>query len=197
MTPASTAYLIREYACRGAVLFSNSKTLFSGYFNPSVEQHASMYFGPSLVSFLVSRRIPFPLAGLDDATAYVIEFNTEGMRAVPLDAFIASRVSVKVYYYTEACMPASEVMSLAAAFAFDELDKRYGLGDSASYCFKMVAHCYARAGVPIATETLLGKDVVLSQSFTQDARWLRVYDSLTGLSLLPWRGDYLEWRLDG
>lgn len=197
MALLSAAYIIREYACRGAVIFSNSKTLLSSYFNPSEEKHASLYFGRGLVSFLANRGIQYPVAGLDDSQQYVLEFNTNGMRAVSLDEFLQSKVSVKVYYYTESCEPAVSVMDFATEFAFDELRKRYGFGHSASYCFKMVAHCYARAGVTVAPETLLWKDVILSQSFTRDVHWMCVYDSQTGASLLPWTGDYLEWRANG
>ncbi|AAC55190.1 MC062R [Molluscum contagiosum virus subtype 1] len=188
--------VLREHCARGAVLFSTTRYVLSNYFNPSEEKHAAIYFGRELPEFLLRERVLFPCPdGLRDDEHYVLEFNTQGMRAVPLRDFLHARHSLKVYYYTDAAVPDTETMARAAGFAFDDMEKDYGFGPDMSYCFKTVARCYARVGVRVRALSLLGRGVVLSQSFTRDPRWLCVYDSERGTTMLPWSGNFLEWKL--
>ncbi|QGN68058.1 Nlpc/p60 superfamily protein [Equine molluscum contagiosum-like virus] len=193
--PARGVAVVREHACRGAVLFSNAHGP-TAYFNPSAEKHAALYFGRGLASHLLQQRVRAPQPLADDAR-YVVEFNTGGMRVVELEAYLRAKDSVKLYYYVEAGAPDVGTMARAAGFAFEDIDKAYGFGPRASYCFKTVARCYQRAGVRVRPERLLGRDVVLSQCFTRDPHWVCVYDSASGACLLPWHRDYLKWRVDG
>ncbi|UZV26672.1 Nlpc/p60 superfamily protein, partial [Monkeypox virus] len=45
------------------------------------------------------------------------------------------------------------------------------------YCFKLVAECYKNAGIDTSSKRILGKDIFLSQNFTDDNRWIKIYDS--------------------
>ncbi|WKW64864.1 Nlpc/p60 superfamily protein, partial [Monkeypox virus] len=57
------------------------------------------------------------------------------------------------------------------------------------YCFKLVAECYKNAGIDTSSKRILGKDIFLSQNFTDDNRWIKIYDSN---NLTFWQIDYLK-----
>ncbi|RFC01515.1 hypothetical protein DDJ49_30495, partial [Klebsiella pneumoniae] len=91
--------VLREHCARGAVLFSTTRYVLSNYFNPPEETHAAIHCGRELPEFLLRESVLFPApAGLRDDEHYVLEFNTQGMRAVPLRDFLHARHSLKVYY---------------------------------------------------------------------------------------------------
>ncbi|ATI21000.1 NLPc/P60 superfamily protein [Western grey kangaroopox virus] len=193
---ARVGEVIRNYVARGAVIFSNSYGSLTDYFNPSEEKHSALFFGSGLVDYLLARRIVYPLAGLTNEDCYIVEFNVSGMRAVPLEEFLGTKSSVRVYYYMRSVFPALDVMEEAIAFAFSDADKDYGFGSTKSYCFKTVSNCYAQVGVRVEPVNLLGREIVLSQSFTGDERWQKVMDSDTGeVVLLAGYGYYLKWRI--
>ncbi|AVD69220.1 ORF101 [Saltwater crocodilepox virus] len=165
----------------GAVLFTTCDYSLRNYLNPSRDKHAGIYLGAGVLDLIAREREAYPVAGLDNETAYVAEFDTAGFRLLGLCDFLADKTRVKVYHYVD---PA--VMARAARHVFDAAGKRYGFSARNSYCFKFIADCYLREGVETAR---VHPPFILSQNFTDDERWTRVFDSATPgvdfLALLP------------
>ncbi|AKJ93713.1 nlpc/p60 superfamily protein [Raccoonpox virus] len=146
---------IKQYAPRGSIIFINYNMSLTSHFNPSIEKHVGIYYGMVL------------------SEHFVVESTyRKGVRLVTLDTFFEGYLSTKVYMLENI-----QVMKTAADTSLSLLGIPYGFGDDRMYCFKLVAGAYKNAGIEISSKRLLGKDIFLSQNFTDDDRWIKIYDS--------------------
>ncbi|CCD83233.1 conserved hypothetical pox protein required for murine virulence [Squirrelpox virus] len=185
MDAATSASVIACYAPRGAVIFTNTPFSLTSHLNPSEDKHAAIYIGFGSVSRMLSVTGLASAAVCDEQPSVVESTVLTGVHVLSLESLLRDTTSVRVYVldgdHGHLAAPAADVMAEAADAAFDMVGTPYGFGVNSMYCFKMVAACYARAGVDVLTERILGRDVVLSQSFKRDPRWRKMYDSETGL----------------
>ncbi|ADZ24093.1 hypothetical protein CPXV_AUS1999_867_089 [Cowpox virus] len=158
---------IKTYAPRGSIIFINYTMSLTSHLNPSIEKHVGIYYGTLLSEHLV-----------------VESTYRKGVRIVPLDSFFEGYLSAKVYMLENI-----QVMKIAADTSLTLLGIPYGFGHDRMYCFKLVAECYKNAGVDTSSKRILGKDIFLSQNFTDDNRWIKIYDSN---NLTFWQIDYLK-----
>ncbi|ARE67661.1 SWPV1-137 [Shearwaterpox virus] len=180
-----------DFIAPGALILSASHNSIMNLFNPSEEKHSSLYMGSGIIDFIFNNNIDFPVKGLNNFTRYIIEFNTSGMSVIPVDKFMLDREYVKLYYYTEGLFPNYDIMRNALIYAFTNVSKEYGFGKNKTYCFKMIADCYYHLGIEVKPYKILGKYIYLSQSFSEDNRWFKVVDTLTGENLITGNCYYL------
>ncbi|QRI42865.1 hypothetical protein [Mudlarkpox virus] len=180
-----------DFVAPGALILSASYNSIMNLLNPSEEKHSSLYMGSGIIDFILNNNIDFPVKGLNNFIRYVIEFNTSGMAIIPVDKFMLDRKYVKLYYYTEGLFPNYDIMKKALIYAFTNVNKEYGFGKSKTYCFKMIADCYYHLGIEVKSYKILGKYLYLSQSFSEDNRWFKVVDTLTGENLITRNCYYL------
>ncbi|QRY18943.1 ORF-73 [Teiidae poxvirus 1] len=173
-----------DYVAPGALILSTSSYSIINFFNPSEEKHSSLYFGSGLVDFIRNNQIDIPITQLNNFTKYIIEFNTSGMRIIPLGTFISGRKYVKIYYFMEGIFPNYKIMKDALSKTFVNISKEYGFSKNKTYCFKMIADCYYDVGITVRPFKILGKYIYLSQSFSEDYRWYKVVDTTTGVDLI-------------
>ncbi|AST09275.1 virulence factor [Murmansk poxvirus] len=148
-------FFIKTYAPKGAVIFINYVFSLTGHFNPSIDKHAAIYYGIFCSEHLV-----------------IESTYNKVVRLIKLDDLLQGYLSVKVYILREI-----DIMKTAADKALSLLGIPYGFGTNRMYCFKLVADSYKRAGINVQSKRLLGKDIFLSQCFTEDSRWIKIYDS--------------------
>ncbi|ASK51261.1 NLPc/P60 superfamily protein [Eptesipox virus] len=166
MDPAT---FLKYYAPKGSIIFINYIFSLTEIFNPSEIKHAAIYYGNNhnTINILNNNND-------DDYVAVEATFKN-GVRCVPLSELLSEAVNVKVYSLKGNL--STERMTFAAEYAFKYLGIPYGFGSKSLYCFKLVADCYNAVHVNIPTYNILGKHIVLSQSFTKNNDWKKIYDS--------------------
>ncbi|ANS71145.1 nlpc/p60 superfamily protein [Pteropox virus] len=174
MTTASYEF-IKAYVPRGAIIFVNSWHSLTEQFNPSNDKHAAIYFGDKLCTHLLKTRC-VSYDNICDSTLYAIESTAvKGAHIIPLKTLI-TKSDIKIYILDNFDSP-YKIMEQAADNALELVGAPYGFNSNNLYCFKMVANCFEAAGVDVSTYRLLGKDIYLSQSFTNDPKWKKIYSS--------------------
>ncbi|AEN03652.1 NlpC/P60 superfamily protein [Yokapox virus] len=148
-------YFIKTYAPRGSIIFINYGLSMTSHFNPSIDKHAAIYYGVFFTEHLVVEST----------------FN-KVVRLRKLEDLLKGYISVKVYILKDI-----DIMYAAADNSITLLGIPYGFGNNKMYCFKLVATCYKLSGFFINSKMLLGKDIFISQCFTEDSRWIKIYDS--------------------
>ncbi|QDJ95072.1 NLPc-P60 superfamily protein [Hypsugopox virus] len=158
---------IKLYAPKGAIIFINYIFSLTEIFNPSEIKHAAIYYGH------INNTVNI-LNNYNDVVAIEATFKN-GVRRINLCDLLTDAVNVKVYVLDKDL--SKERMEFAADHAFNYLGVPYGFGSKSLYCFKLVADCYDAVCVKIPTYNILGKHIVLSQSFTKNNEWKKIYDS--------------------
>ncbi|QHG62616.1 NLpc [Cetacean poxvirus 1] len=164
--------LIEKYNIpKGSIIFINYYFSITRLFNPSKDKHVAIYYGKC------NNTIHLNYCNINDP--FVIEATCfGGVRTNTLDNFFKNNKNFKIYVLQQD--PISLLrMSIAADTAFDFVGTPYGFGSDSLYCFKLIADCYKIAGIETHFEHILGKEFVLSQSFTKNAQWKKIYDSST------------------
>ncbi|AWU47101.1 NLPc/P60 superfamily protein [Sea otter poxvirus] len=179
---------IESYSPRGAIIFVNSFYSLTEPFNPSEDKHIAIYFGTGLATHLLKSRgynYSDKIHDVCDDVSYVIESTAmRGSHILKLTDLIKN-ANIKVYILHNVSK-SIQLMAQAADNALELVGVPYGFSYSKLYCFKMVADCYRAVGINVNTYKLLYRDVYLSQSFTRDYKWYKIYDSLTGEIDINW-----------
>ncbi|QHR82595.1 NlpC P60 superfamily protein [Brazilian porcupinepox virus 1] len=156
-------------APKGALIFSNYKFSLTEYFNPSYDKHVSIYIGSK----------DDDIFSCKDNKKYVVEsLYNNGVTITSLSNYLKDVINVKVLVLDDDLNPNSKyIMSLAADIAKGYVGTPYGFGKNNIYCFKLIAKCYELVGIELPTYKILGKRIYLSQSFTDNKQWKKIYDS--------------------
>ncbi|WZD65520.1 hypothetical protein [Bovine papular stomatitis virus] len=169
-------------ACpRGSLIFVSSAASMTDCFNPSKYKHAAIYVG-SVDCRTMLRKLGAAGADVRADVPYVIDASApHGARITPLAELLRNCVVVKAYRL--AVPGALSLMSLAADAAFELVGTPYGFNHGRTYCFKLVADCFASVGVRTKTRRIMGREVVLSQDFLEDGAWTKILDSTEDLDV--------------
>ncbi|ASC55596.1 hypothetical protein SePPVgORF033 [Seal parapoxvirus] len=164
---------------RGSLIFVTSAMSMTECLNPSEYKHAAIYVG----SLNVNSRSVMRSVALGSSSNYcanvpcVIDASApHGARITPLVDLLRHCLVVKAYQL--AVPGALMLMNLAADAAFELVGTPYGFNTGRTYCFKLVADCFASVGVSTRTRKIMGREVVLSQDFVeQEGVWTKIFDS--------------------
>nr|WNT71177.1 MAG: hypothetical protein [Equine parapoxvirus] len=159
---------------RGTVLLVTSRASLTDCLNPSAEKHAAIYVGEA-----APLRAP-PGAGACGPCA-IDASAPHGARVTPLADLLRHCAVVKAY-----CLAvpfAGALMSMAADTAFSLVGTPYGFNAGRTYCFKLVADCFASVGIRVRSRRIMGREVILSQDLVASGAWVKVLDSSDGACL--------------
>ncbi|AAR98138.1 hypothetical protein [Orf virus] len=170
---ARMARAIEDVCPRGAVIFVSSAASMTDCLNPSVFKHAAIYAG-RVDRAPLPPPSPVPAEAVTEPCA-IDAIAPYGARVVLLSELLRSCVAVQAYRL--AVPGALALMNLAADAAFELVGTPYGFNSDRTYCFKLVADCFASVGVTTKTRRIMGRDVVLSQDFLESGMWTKVLDS--------------------
>nr|WGO62684.1 hypothetical protein [Wadden Sea poxvirus] len=153
---------------KGAIIFINYRFSITEHFNPSEYKHAAIYFGNLL---------PKSLRLLSKYTEYlaVEAVYKKGVRIIPLFDLFNDAVDITIYKLNDD-ININNKMSIAADLSINFIGMPYGLGNNRLYCFKLIANCFNLVGINIDTYKILGYDIILSQSFTKNNQWKKIFD---------------------
>ncbi|AIZ77294.1 hypothetical protein SB87_gp041 [Parapoxvirus red deer/HL953] len=172
---------IAQTCPRGAIIFVSSCASVTDCFNPSTYKHAAIYVGAIDAPRLLLRATG-GATYTDAAESYaagvpcVIDASApHGARVTPLPDLLRNCAVVKAYRL--AVPGAGALMNLAADAAFELVGTPYGFNRGRTYCFKLVADCFASVGIPTRTRRIMGREVVLSQDFLDNGLWTKILDS--------------------
>ncbi|ADC53813.1 hypothetical protein [Pseudocowpox virus] len=171
---ARMARAIEDVCPRGAVIFVSSAASMTDCLNPSVFKHAAIYAG-RVDRAPLPPLSPAPAEAVDAEPCAIDAIAPYGARVVTLPELLRGCVAVRAYRL--AVPGALALMNLAADAAFELVGTPYGFNSGRTYCFKLVADCFASVGVLTKTRRIMGREVVLSQDFLENGMWAKVLDS--------------------